>query len=299
MEELLEPRLNHLLTLSSFVLFSYSPKSDGSKITFMSENIGDVLGYRPYELYDLKFFQSLVHPDDLPRFISEFSSLEKEGHVSNEYRFLHKDGTYIWLHDERKVSYDDEGQTLEIVGSLIDITKRKQSEKAQGAKKNLIDTILTTTPILFAIKDRASIYREVNPAFCGFLGKPKEKIVGKTDYDLFPRNEAEAYRESDIWVIDTGRMERKNIKVTGLDGPICLQVINTVVRNSEGFIEGVLLTMQDNTWQKQPDELEIERTKELESFNKLAMGRELWMVELKKEVNSLLEKMGKKPKYVV
>jgi len=39
------------------------------------------------------------------------------------------------------------------------------------------------------------------------------------------------------------------------------------------------------------------RNKELEIFNEVTVGRELKMLELKKEINELLKRSGEKPKY--
>ena len=51
------------------------------------------------------------------------------------------------------------------------------------------------------------------------------------------------------------------------------------------------------TGRKKTEEELKKRTEELEKFNKLAVGRELKMIELKKELNKLYEKLGKKPKH--
>lgn len=58
-------------------------------------------------------------------------------------------------------------------------------------------------------------------------------------------------------------------------------------------------TIQDITERKRVEEKLISRNKELELFNEVTVGRELKMIELKKEINELLEKSGKMPKYKI
>lgn len=58
-------------------------------------------------------------------------------------------------------------------------------------------------------------------------------------------------------------------------------------------------TIQDITERKRVEEKLINRNKELELFNEVTVDRELKMIELKKEINELLEKSGKMPKYKI
>jgi hypothetical protein len=45
---------------------------------------------------------------------------------------------------------------------------------------------------------------------------------------------------------------------------------------------------------------ELEKTmKQAQQFNKMAIDRELRMIELKKEINELLKKIGEEPKYAI
>ncbi|MEA3476316.1 MAG: GAF domain-containing protein [Candidatus Cloacimonadota bacterium] len=89
--------------------------------------------------------------------------------------------------------------------------------------------------------------------------------------------------------------------------------------NSNGNVNGVLYLHDDkvHNWnqddinigkavatefsavieRKQIEEALKKKNEELEAFNKLVIGRELRMIELKKEVNELLEKLGKEAKY--
>ena len=125
-----QARLSHLLTSSPAVLYSFEAKGDHAP-TFVSENIARLLGYEPRDyLRGPSFWLERVHPDDLPRVLAEFPRLFELGHHSCEYRFRHKDGTYRWVSDELRLSRDEAGEPLEVVGSWSDITERKRAEAA-------------------------------------------------------------------------------------------------------------------------------------------------------------------------
>jgi PAS domain S-box-containing protein len=151
-------RLNHILASSPSVLYSFQATGENNP-TFVSDNIRDLFGYEPAEyLEDRNFVPSRVHPDDSARIGAEFKHLFEKGHLINEYRFRHKDGSYHWVSDELRVIYDDAGEPLEIVGSWSDVTARKQ------VKEKLVSLLKTTS--LFGSLDESAIRdiaAEANP----------------------------------------------------------------------------------------------------------------------------------------
>ena len=71
-----------------------------------------------------------VHPDDRERLVAEVASTSSEQpHLQDGFRVLRSDGTVIWVERIGHVFFDEEGRRLRIVGMIIDITERKQSEK--------------------------------------------------------------------------------------------------------------------------------------------------------------------------
>jgi PAS domain S-box-containing protein len=84
------------------------------------------VGYKSSEfIQNPGFWLEHVHPDDKERVLQEIPQIIEKGQHSYEYRFLCRDGNYIWLRDEMKCIRDEKGQPVEIVGFCSDITKYK------------------------------------------------------------------------------------------------------------------------------------------------------------------------------
>ncbi|MCK4822340.1 PAS domain S-box protein, partial [bacterium] len=82
------------------------------------------------------------------------------------------------------------------------------------------------------------------------------------------------------------------------DGSIIPVTISAKLVSKEG--KGVIQSfIRDITERKQAEEALKRKNEELERFNRIAVGRELKMVELKKEINSLLKEMEKEPQYKI
>ncbi|NQT26753.1 PAS domain S-box protein [candidate division KSB1 bacterium] len=123
-------RLEHLLTKSSAVIYS-STATEPFGATYISENVRDVIGFEPNDfLEDPGFWTNRIHPDDSARVFRELAKIFEAGYHNQEYRWKKKDGSYIWLHDDIRLVFDKKGTPIEIVGTWLDITERKQAEEA-------------------------------------------------------------------------------------------------------------------------------------------------------------------------
>lgn len=128
-------RLRHLLDNSSTIICSSEPSGD-FRITFVSENLTRVFGYEPREmLEDPNFRFNNTHPDDITHVFSRLSKIFVDGQQTHEYRFRHKNGNYLWVHDTLRLTRDEKGNPREVVSSMVDINERKKMEEALWSEK--------------------------------------------------------------------------------------------------------------------------------------------------------------------
>jgi PAS domain S-box-containing protein len=146
-------RVEQLLKSSPAVIYSFKATGDYAP-TFISHNVKDLLGYdRGEYLESADFWRSRVHPADSPRILNEYSRLWEEGHLSVEYRFRKKDGSYCWIGDEMQLLRNAAGDPIEVVGSWNDITARKQIGEALVAAQDRIGHLLSSAPaVIYSYK---------------------------------------------------------------------------------------------------------------------------------------------------
>ena len=154
-------RLQYLIDNTPTIIYTSVPSGD-FKINFVSENLTRVLGYESHEmLSENDFWFDHIHPNDVSQVFSTLPYLLEDGQQTYEYRFRHKDGSYIWVHDTLRLVRDTEGKALEIIGSMTDITQRKHIENAlheeKEQQKSLIQQLQDTQSQLLQSEKMASI----------------------------------------------------------------------------------------------------------------------------------------------
>ncbi len=99
---------------------------------YISPQYFKMLGYTPDEIQlSVKSLQSLIHPDDLVYVIKIFDEYIQGIKDSNEfeYRIRSKSGEWRWtLNCANVVERDKDGKALRLIGTLTDITEKKNSE---------------------------------------------------------------------------------------------------------------------------------------------------------------------------
>jgi PAS domain S-box-containing protein len=129
-------RLQYLIFSSAAVIYTSMPSPD-YEITFISENILKMTGYLSNVFLDNSgFWFKQIHPEDRQRILNELPRIFEQEIYTLEYRFRRKDGTYIWVHDDKKLVLDMENKPLEVISYVLDVTERKKvEEQLLGAQK--------------------------------------------------------------------------------------------------------------------------------------------------------------------
>jgi len=137
---------------------------------------------------------------------------------------------------------------------------------------------------------------DMNEATVNITGIDREKLIGSDFFDYFtePQKSREVYQE----VFAKGSVVDAPLTLRHKDGKLTDVLFNgSVYKDDRGNVLGVVIVARDITAQKQLAEREIAgrekelmRIEELERFRKLTVGRELKMIELKKEIEELKNK---------
>lgn len=99
-------RLNHIVTMNPAAIYLARPVPDYSDVicTYISQSVKSVTGFEPEKFKGRsKFWRDRVPPDDQRAYFNDLPLLWQNNHHRFEYRFLHKDETYHWIHEEANV----------------------------------------------------------------------------------------------------------------------------------------------------------------------------------------------------
>ncbi|WP_190759849.1 PAS domain S-box protein [Microcoleus sp. FACHB-68] len=144
-----------------------------------------------------------IHPDDQARVFAEWYHCAKENlPFKSEYRFQHPDGTTTWVFGKAVAQKTLSGEVAGYVGSISDISERKRTEQALQESEARLQAIIDNSPTVIFVKDAQGRYILVNQQYENLFHIHREQIKGKTDFDIFPQEMAEAFSANDQTVIE-------------------------------------------------------------------------------------------------
>ena len=240
----------------------------------------------------------IIRSDGSPMPYQEYPSslaIQEDTAISHVEMGVVKDGgELIWL------SVTAAPIPLEGYGAAIvygDISKRKRAEeelhsyrdhleelieeraKELAEERHLLRTLIDNMPDLILIKDAESRFLMLNPALTHMMGAAgPEELLGKTDFDFYPREIAQEYYDLEHALLETGvsslnQEESHHDPDTGEERWFLATKIP--FRDQQGVIRGLVGISRDITAHKQLEEtLRTQRdhleslTAELETANR-------------------------------
>lgn len=200
---------------------------------------------------------SALHPDDKERGDACMQmAIRGEKSFEMDFRVCWPDGTIRYLCGVGNVLRDESGRVVRMIGMNWDITENKQAEDRIQRQANLINALLDSIPDLVFFKDAEGRYLGCNPRFAEFVGRNKEAIIGKTDYELFEYAIADAFRMNDRQTLLLQNTRHNEEWITYPDGRICLvDTIKTPYWGLDHKLIGVLGISRDITARHQSEEI--------------------------------------------
>jgi two-component system, cell cycle sensor histidine kinase and response regulator CckA len=248
----------------------YSLKVAGTRIgalEFMSENILQLLGYEVSESYKYHWWLDRIHPEDSARVIAGKDRLLETGSSNNDYRFRHSNGSYRWLRDEQRLVRDAQGEPLEILGTLTEITERKDLEdQLRQAMKmeaigrlaggvahdfnNLLSVIIGYSQMLLQKDSCADDVREPSEQI---LSAAKRASALTRQLLSFSRKQVLRLRTTDLNLVVAG-ISKMLQRIIGEDISLAFESLPEMllVDADEGLLEQVLMNLAINARDAMP-----------------------------------------------
>ncbi|MBN2058014.1 MAG: PAS domain-containing protein [Candidatus Saganbacteria bacterium] len=162
--------------------------------------------------------------------------------------------------------------------------------------EDYIKDIWEFIPVSIAYLNPAGIIMDVDSSMEKFLDIPREDLIGTrlTEYIKDPAIFQHIHQET----LEHGGIQNIDNSIKTRSGAEIKVVVSSAVRRSqENEVVGYFISFSDTSKIKQiQSELE-KKLAELKEFHDLAVGRELRMIELEKEVDSLLAELNRQSKY--
>lgn len=250
-------RLKELVDRSPAIIYAANLE-ENFPATYYSENVLEQLGYSPGEFTgDPVFWKTHVHPQDLGYVLDETSTLLERGELILEYRFRHKNGEYRWMRDMVRLIYSADGQPLEMVGSWIDITDRKQAEDELRAAKTLLEkTFASLDQAVFVVSARDRTVLACNPAVERIFGYDVDEMVGRTtEFMYMDRSAYQDYPRRLNSELDAHGIHRAELQLRRKDGNLFpADVTETEILDENGQRSAVVSVIRDITARKLTEE---------------------------------------------
>ena len=239
-------------------------KANVRNMGFNSE--AEVLGKTDFDIFVPEVAYKLYADDQ--------QVLRGESLIEHEERLVTATGKVYWMLTTKVPWRNAAGEIIGIIGGGRDITRQKEAELKLTAERNLLRTVVDNLPDCIYAKDVQTRKIMANAGdLKNYGGQTEAEVIGKTDFDLFPKEIAEAFFADDQTVLKTGQpVVNREEKVVRPDGEVRWLLTTKVPwRDAGGNIIGLVGIGRDITDKKHLEE-QFLRAQRMESIGRLASG---------------------------
>jgi PAS domain S-box-containing protein len=215
----------------------------------VNRSLCQMLGYTEKEIKGLTV-QDLTHPDDRAKtfaMLEDFASGKME-QVKYEKRYIHKNGSIIWVIIAATMLHDHNGLPLYYVSQIEDITKRKEIENDLVLSEKKYRTIFENVQDVFYQTDHQGLVIEISPSIEQYSGFSRSEIIGKPVSDFyFYAQDRERIMES---LITNGYVIDFEVRLKTKDHELRYASVNARLIIENGSIVATEGSMRDVTTRK-------------------------------------------------
>ena len=238
-----------------------------------------MVGYTRQELLSLGWI-GLTHPDDTEHSMGLSRRLlagAVEPHQLTK-RYVHKNGAIIWVETSDAVVRNSDGRALYFVCAIQNITQRKATQAKLEESQKLLKGLIENSPAVIFIKKVDGTYLEISRRWVEELGLDPDAMIGKTDFDVFPVEQATLYRANDEFVFRTRKALEVEETAVLPDGVHVFRSLKFPLFDQDGECYALCGVSQDITERKRAEqdredlEAQLKQAQRMEAVGQLAGG---------------------------
>jgi len=188
-----------------------------------------------------------------------------------------KNGDVYWEFATISPVKDGEGHITHYLAVKDDITARKKAEEALDKERNLLRTVIDILPDYIYVKDAEHRFILANTATAHFLKVSSvDELIGKTDFDFFPKEVAEQFYADEQHVLTSDRriINKEEMAVDRETGkPLWMSTTTVPLRDGREKIIGLVGLSRDITVHKREEQELQENRQYLQAiFDNISAG---------------------------
>jgi PAS domain S-box-containing protein len=178
--------------------------------------------------------------------------------INREEYVVDKQGQKRWLVTSKLPLHDENNQITGLIGIGRDVTEQKNAQELLERERNLLQTLIDNLPDYVYIKDIEGRFVVANMAIVHQFGfNSSNELIGKSDYDLFPRELADQYFTDEQKIIQSGQgiyeYEGPTIDKAKKEKERWVTTVKVPLRDTQGKILGTVGIGRDITERKKAE----------------------------------------------